>query len=260
MSTATRMLNSYPRILSVDAGVLAPVIDTVNDCTACVHADWGDHNVLELVKYIRPCLDCGDVCAATARVTNRQTEVDCGVIEPMLETRAATCKSCCGECEPHAEIREHCRICAESCRRCEQSCTNHLNAVRSKLAFGCLRLAHIADTAVAHRRQRSPLLTGQSTRGGPSTRTIASYSCSTGASSERSPTISFRRRCADSTGAATGNDIVELTIRGTTRDVLPRRVIRGAVGGVVLDRHENRGTVRRIGFEAAVRTVYTRGG
>jgi hypothetical protein len=26
------------------------------------------------------------------------------------------------ECERHAEMHEHCRICAETCRRCAQAC------------------------------------------------------------------------------------------------------------------------------------------
>jgi hypothetical protein len=33
------------------------------------------------------------------------------------------------ECELHADMHEHCRICAEACRRCEQACQELLAAI-----------------------------------------------------------------------------------------------------------------------------------
>ena len=90
---------------------------------------WPAQNVAELVKCIRLCLDCADVCAATVGVTSRQTEYDAGVTRPLLEACAATCKSCGDECERHAQMHEHCRVCAEACRRCEQACRELLAAM-----------------------------------------------------------------------------------------------------------------------------------
>ena len=40
----------------------------------------------------------------------------------VLEACAAACKACGDECAGHAEMHEHCRVCAESCRRCETAC------------------------------------------------------------------------------------------------------------------------------------------
>jgi hypothetical protein len=32
------------------------------------------------------------------------------------------CRSCGDECERHARMHEHCRVCAQACRRCGQAC------------------------------------------------------------------------------------------------------------------------------------------
>ena len=80
-----------------------------------------------MVRCIRLCLGRADIC--TAAVTSRQGEYDVGVTRPLLEACAAICKSC-GECERHARMHEHCRVCAEACRRCEQACRELLDAMK----------------------------------------------------------------------------------------------------------------------------------
>ena len=133
MSYARQMLDTYPRTVSVDADLLAATIDALNDCaqacTADVDADLSEQNLTEMVKCIRLCLHCADVCTATAGVTSRQAESDASVTRPLLEACAAICKSCGDECERHARTHEHCRFCAEACRRCEQACRELLDAM-----------------------------------------------------------------------------------------------------------------------------------
>jgi hypothetical protein len=113
MSYAKQLLDTYPRTFNVDAGVLAAAIDALNDCaqacTADADDDMSEQNVTEMVKCIRLCLDCADVCTATVGVTSRQTDYDANVTKPLLEACVATCKSCGDECERHAQIHEHCR-------------------------------------------------------------------------------------------------------------------------------------------------------
>ena len=134
MSYARQMLDTSPGPSSVDAAVLAAAIDALNDCDQACVADAGDdlgeHDVTEMVKCIRLCLDCADICAATARVTSRLTEYDANVIRPLLLACVAICKSCGDECEQHAGMHEHCRVCAEACRRCEQVCQELLGALK----------------------------------------------------------------------------------------------------------------------------------
>jgi ferredoxin len=76
MSYAGQRLDTYPRTFTLDARVPAITIDALIECAqACTaDADLSEQNVAELVKCIRLCLDCSDVCTATARVASRQTE------------------------------------------------------------------------------------------------------------------------------------------------------------------------------------------
>ena len=72
--------------------------------------------------------DCADVCAAAGRVINRQTEYDANVTRSTLEACRVACRAC-DECDRHADMHDHCRICAEACRSCEQACDALLKAM-----------------------------------------------------------------------------------------------------------------------------------
>jgi hypothetical protein len=126
MSYARQMLDTYQRAVNVGADVLAATIDALSDCaqacTADNDADLGEENVAEMVRCIRLCTDCTDVCTATIGVTSRLAEYDASVAKPLLQACAAICKSCGDECERHGRMHEHCRVCAEACRRCERAC------------------------------------------------------------------------------------------------------------------------------------------
>jgi hypothetical protein len=134
MSYARQMLDSYPRTVNLDAGVLAATIDALSDCaqacTADVDADLSEQDLAEMVRCIRLCLDCVDVCTATVGVTSRLAEYDADVVRPLLEACVAICKSCGDECERNAPHHEHCRVCAEACRRCEQACRELLAVMK----------------------------------------------------------------------------------------------------------------------------------
>jgi ferredoxin len=84
MSYARQLLDGYPGTLNADAGVLAATIDALSDCAqACAadaDADLAERDLAEMVKCIRLCLDCVDVCTATAGVISRQTDYDAPVI------------------------------------------------------------------------------------------------------------------------------------------------------------------------------------
>jgi hypothetical protein len=91
-------------------------------CAACADACLGEAHVADLVCCIRTCLDCSDVCLATARVVSRLTEPSPMLIEAQLMACAEACRICAAECDAHAGMHEHCRICAAACRACEQAC------------------------------------------------------------------------------------------------------------------------------------------
>ena len=133
MSYARQLLDSYQGTVNMDVALLAAAIDAINDCAqACIadtDADLGEQDVTEMVKCIRLCLDCVDVCTATAAVISRPADYDADVARPLLQACAAICKSCGDECERHAHM-QHCRICAEACQRCERACRELLEAMK----------------------------------------------------------------------------------------------------------------------------------
>ena len=126
------MLDTFPVAVTVDADLLAATIDAVSDCaqacTADTDADLTEQNLAEMVKCIRLCLDCTDICTATAGVISRLAEYDSGITRPLLQACVAICKSCGDECERHAHM-PHCRVCAGACRRCERACRELLDAL-----------------------------------------------------------------------------------------------------------------------------------
>jgi uncharacterized membrane protein len=134
MSYARQMLDTYRGTLNVDADLLAATIDALSDCAqACIadtDADLGEQNVTEMVRCIRLCLDCADVCTAAMGVISCQADYDAAVTRPLLQACVAICKSCGDECERHARMHEHCRVCAEACRRCERACRELLDTLK----------------------------------------------------------------------------------------------------------------------------------
>ena len=134
MSYARQLLDTYPGTVNVDADVLAATIDALRDCaqacTADADADLREQNLAEMITCIRLCLDCADICTATAAVTSRQTAYDANVARPLLEACVVSCKTCGDECERHARHHAHCRVCEQACRRCEQACRQLLEAMK----------------------------------------------------------------------------------------------------------------------------------
>ena len=134
MSVAAGMLETYPKDLGgIDRQKLTACIEACVECaqacTACADACLSEDMVAELTTCIRTNLDCADVCDATGRVLSRHTGYDANVTRAVLEACAATCTECGDECGSHAEMHEHCRICAEACRRCEQACRDLLGSL-----------------------------------------------------------------------------------------------------------------------------------
>jgi uncharacterized membrane protein len=125
-------LETYEHAL--DAGLLAATIEALGDCaqacTADADANLGERNVAEMVRCIRLCLHCADICAASVAVISRAAAAETGVIEPLLAACGAICRSCGDECARHAQMHAHCRVCEGACRRGERACHDLLDAIK----------------------------------------------------------------------------------------------------------------------------------
>ena len=101
-------------------------------CTSCADAclDETDH-LAKLRRCIRTDLDCADVCLVTARLLVRQTETPNEVVHAQLHACVLACQVCADECERHASMHDHCRVCAETCRHCQGKCNYLLGEISS---------------------------------------------------------------------------------------------------------------------------------
>jgi Domain of Unknown Function (DUF326) len=135
MPHTAEVLDTYPADLGgVDKQKLVSCIEAclncTQACTACADACLSEQVVAELTKCIRTNLDCADICDATGRVLSRHTGYDANLTRAVLQACATACRSCGDECQQHASMHAHCRICAEACRQCEQACNDLLASLR----------------------------------------------------------------------------------------------------------------------------------
>ena len=133
MSNAAAMLDTYPATVNVDKQLLATAIEQAlscfQTCTACADACLSEDMVADLTKCIRTNQDCATSCAATVQVLSRHTGYDANITRTQLQACIAACKACGDECAQHAEMHEHCKVCADACRACEQACQALLDAI-----------------------------------------------------------------------------------------------------------------------------------
>jgi hypothetical protein len=133
MNHVQDMLRTHPGEQQGDMELLTACIEAcfecAQTCTACADACLGESHVQELTSCIRLNLDCADICAATGRLVTRQTAVDQRLWRDQLQACITACEVCGAECQQHADMHDHCRVCAEACRTCAEACRNLLRTV-----------------------------------------------------------------------------------------------------------------------------------
>jgi hypothetical protein len=126
MNFAAEMLRHTPTRLAFPNDLLVACIEACFDCTqactSCADSDLGEDSVVELRRCIATCLNCADVCSSAGSVLSRPWGYEAALTRAILETCRLACAQCAEECERHAHMHEHCRVCAEACRRCEHAC------------------------------------------------------------------------------------------------------------------------------------------
>jgi hypothetical protein len=132
---AHEMISTHPHVKGNTNDALIRCIEECFDCaqicTSCADACLGEQMVAQLTQCIRLNMDCADICMATGTVATRRTGSNEDVIRHMLNACMAACRLCGDECERHAGMHEHCRVCTDACRRCEQACQQALNSMGS---------------------------------------------------------------------------------------------------------------------------------
>lgn len=130
---AREMISAHPDVKGDTNDALIRCIEEcyacAQTCTSCADACLAEGMVEQLRQCIRLNLDCADVCAATGAIATRRTGSNEQLIRSMLEACALACRLCGEECARHAQMHEHCRICAASCNRCETACRDALQSM-----------------------------------------------------------------------------------------------------------------------------------
>ena len=133
VSNAAALLQSYPGTMNVDKDLLATAIDEAltcsQTCRACADACLSEEMIAELGTCVRTDLDCADVCATTVKVLSRHTGYDANITRAQLQAYIAACRACGDECEKHAGMHEHCKVCAQACRACQKACSALLASI-----------------------------------------------------------------------------------------------------------------------------------
>ena len=135
MTNVRAMLDTFPQgIGGLDRDRLVECIDACFDCAqacaSCADACLAEDMVSDLRACIRTNTDCADICTTTGRVLSRASGYDVAVVRALLEACRLACASCGSECSGHADMHDHCRVCAEACRRGEQACAALLDSLR----------------------------------------------------------------------------------------------------------------------------------
>lgn len=135
MKIIDTMLRSHPRadLQRIDhyTEVLEALGACAQVCTSCADACLAEEHVANLRRCIRTDLDCAVVCEATACLLGRQTETPNEILHAQLHACILACQVCADECEKHANMHDHCRICAEACRHCQERCNFLLGEISS---------------------------------------------------------------------------------------------------------------------------------
>lgn len=104
-------------------------VECADACTLCADACLSEQNIQMLAKCIRIDLDCADICQTTAKLLARHRETNVELLRAQLQTTLMAAGFCAKECEQHAEMMQHCRICASVCRNCIDSCQRLLSSL-----------------------------------------------------------------------------------------------------------------------------------
>ena len=120
------MLSTHPRPPQMGVPETTTFLRTLFDCAdvclSCADACLSEDQVQSLVRCIRLNQDCANICEVTGKLFFRQAEADAGTLRAQLEACIAACRACAAECDQHAGMHPHCRICAQACRDCMDAC------------------------------------------------------------------------------------------------------------------------------------------
>ena len=95
--------------------------------TMCADADGGEG----MGRCASMCTNTVDVATAMMRMMMRPAGYDRDVMTSMMTACVAMGEACAAECGQHADMSEHCRICASACRAMVNACSRAMAGMRT---------------------------------------------------------------------------------------------------------------------------------
>ena len=126
------MMESMPstEATGVDMAMMQECIEACSavsmTATMCADADAGE----DMAKRAAMCANMADVATSTMRMMMRPTGYDMGVMRAMMTACMTMGEACAAECRMHAEMAEHCRICAMACEAMVETCRKTMDAMQ----------------------------------------------------------------------------------------------------------------------------------
>ncbi|WAB82851.1 hypothetical protein OVN20_06930 [Microcella daejeonensis] len=118
----TEMMSTIPAMAEMDMQRMQAAMDA---CAACEQACTmcGDACGMEgMGRCASMCASTADMAGTMMRVMMRPAGMHAEAMSMMLQTTAMMMRACAEECSMHAEMAEHCRLCAKTCLAAAEAC------------------------------------------------------------------------------------------------------------------------------------------
>ena len=130
------MSSSEMPMKGMDPAMMQESMEALSACTQacvmCADADAGEG----MARCAGLCSNCADVCDTILRMLLRMNGWDMQVVSSMMQTTVAMCRACSAECAKHAEMSEHCRMCAMACDQAAAAMEKMMGAMREAPTSG----------------------------------------------------------------------------------------------------------------------------
>ena len=101
-------------------------------CVMCADADAGEG----MGRCGSLCANCADMCDTMMKMMLRVGGWDMQVMSSMMQSTIMMARACSAECMMHAEMAEHCRMCAMACDQAVMAMEKMMGSMSEAMPMG----------------------------------------------------------------------------------------------------------------------------
>jgi hypothetical protein len=101
-------------------------------CVMCADADADEG----MGRCASLCANCADMCDTMMRMMLRMHGWDMQVMMSMMQSTVMMARACSAECMMHAEMSEHCRMCAMACDQAVMAMEKMMGSMKGMMPAG----------------------------------------------------------------------------------------------------------------------------